>query len=173
MRGSVSKKSTGRNIPLRSALEVERGARPGLLAIAGEQNFACWAGLGIYFNGWALASAARWMRGFEEMRRAIAAYRTTGAEAYVPYNLALLADRCRRANDAPQGRKQLDEALDRPWIALPGRIPGTARRSCSASMASCDSLFRDPTRPVPRPPLGARLRSLIAKTQKWPNYVPL
>jgi predicted ATPase/class 3 adenylate cyclase/DNA-binding winged helix-turn-helix (wHTH) protein len=84
-----------------------------LLALAVQQDFAYWVGLGMYFQGWSRAGAGEIMAGIEEMRQALAACQSTGAQAYVPYNLALLADRCRQADDAPQARKLLDEALDR------------------------------------------------------------
>jgi predicted ATPase/class 3 adenylate cyclase/DNA-binding winged helix-turn-helix (wHTH) protein len=97
---------------LRDHDDVARHAEA-LLALAVEQNFAYWVGLGMYFRGWSRAGAGEIMAGIEEMRQALDACQSTGAQAYVPYNLALLADRCREADDAPQARKLLDEALDR------------------------------------------------------------
>ena len=74
------------------------------------------------------------------MRRAFAACQATGAQAYVPYNLALLADMCRRAGDAPQGRKLLDEALD--------RLGRTDARYCEAELLRIDGELRlDMSRP--------------------------
>ena len=66
------------------------------------------------------------------MRRALAACEVTGAQAYVPYNLGLLADACRRANDARQGRELLDEALER-FRKTDARY---CEAECSASTAS-------------------------------------
>ena len=105
-----------------------------LLAVAVEQDFAYWTGLGMYFRGWARARAGEIMAGIGEMRRALAACQGTGAKAYVPYNLALLADTCRRAGDAPQGRKLLDEALD--------RLGRTDARYCEAELLRIDGELR-------------------------------
>jgi predicted ATPase len=103
-----------------------------LLAVAVEQDFVYWTGLGMYFRGW--ARAVDITAGIAEMRRALAACQSTGAQAYVPYNLALLADTCRRADDAPQGRKLLDEALD--------RLGRTDAHYCEAELLRIDGELR-------------------------------
>ena len=96
---------------LRDHRDVAKHA--GLLrALAVEQGFAYWAGLGTYFQGWAQARAGELAAGIGEMRRGLAACQTTGAQAYVPYNLALLADMCRATGDTIEARKLLDEALE-------------------------------------------------------------
>jgi predicted ATPase len=118
---------------LRDHHDVARHAR-GLLAVAIEQEFAYWTGLGMYFRGWALAWAGEIMAGIAEMRRALEACQSTGAQAYVPYNLALLADTCRRADDAPQARKLLDQALD--------RLGRTDARYCEAELLRIDGELR-------------------------------
>jgi predicted ATPase len=97
---------------LRNHHDVAKHAE-GLLAVATEQEFAYWTGLGMYFRGWASAMSGEIIAGIEEMQLALTACQSTGAQAYVPYNLALLAEACRQAEDAPRGRKLLDEALDR------------------------------------------------------------
>jgi predicted ATPase len=68
------------------------------------------------------------------MRRALIACQSTGAQAYVPYNMALLADMCRRADDAPQARKLLDEALE--------RLGRTDARYCEAELLRIDGELR-------------------------------
>jgi predicted ATPase len=118
---------------LRDHRDVARHAEA-LLAVAAEQNFAYWAGLGTYFRGWARARAGEMTAGIEEMRRGLAACQSTGAQAYVPYNLALLADMCRLADDAPLGRKLLDEALD--------RLGQTDARYCEAELLRIDGELR-------------------------------
>jgi len=113
-----------------------------LLTTALERGFAYWEGLGAYFRGWARAEAGETTAGIEEMRRALAACEITGAQAYVPYNLALLADICRRANDACQGRKLLDEALD--------RLGRTDARYCEAELLRIDGELRLTVSPLDR-----------------------
>ena len=101
-----------------------------LRALAVEQNFAYWAGLGTYFQGWAQAVAGDVAGGIAEMRRGLAACQTTGAQAYVPYNLALLADMYRSAGDTLQARKLLDDALH--------RLAQTDARYCEAELLCID-----------------------------------
>jgi predicted ATPase len=101
-----------------------------LHALAVEHNFTYWAGLGMYFQGWARAKGGEMMAGIKDMQEALAICQTTGAQAYVPYNLAMLADMCRQANDAPQGRKWLDEAFD--------RFGRTDARYCEAELLRID-----------------------------------
>lgn len=101
-----------------------------LRELAVEQNFAYWAGLGTYFQGWALAAAGDVAAGIAEMRRGLAACQTTGAQAYVPYNLALLADMYRSGGDVAQARSLLDDALH--------RLAQTEARYCEAELLSID-----------------------------------
>jgi class 3 adenylate cyclase/predicted ATPase len=118
---------------LRDHQDVRRHAED-LLAVAAKQEFAYWKGFGMYFRGWARAGAGETPVGIEEMRRGLAACQATGAQAYAPYNLALLADMCRRANDPLQGRKFLDEALD--------RLGQTDARYCESEMLCIDGELR-------------------------------
>ena len=64
------------------------------------------------------------------MRRGLKACQTTGAQAYVPYNLALLADMCRAANDTAEARTLLDEAL--------AQLAETDSRYCEAELLCID-----------------------------------
>jgi len=97
---------------LRDDDDVARHAEA-LISIAVEQDFAYWASIGAYYRGWVRARAGEVTAGIGEMRRALAACQTTGAQTNMPHYLAMLADTYRRANDVLQGRKLLDEALDR------------------------------------------------------------
>jgi predicted ATPase len=118
---------------LRDHHDVARHAEA-LLGVAVGQGFAYWAGLGTYFRGWAKAAAGTMAAGIEEMRQALAACRTTGAQAYVPYNVALLADMHRRAGDVAEGRTMLDEALD--------HLRQTDARYCEAELLRIDGELR-------------------------------
>ncbi len=101
-----------------------------LRALAVEQGFAYWAGLGTYFQGWAQARMGDLAGGIGEMRRGLAACQTTGAQAYVPYNLALLASMYRMANDTIEARKLLDDALE--------QLGKTDSRYCEAELLCID-----------------------------------
>jgi predicted ATPase len=118
---------------LRDHHAVARNAAS-LLKLAVERGFTYWAGLATYFQGWAQAGIADIVAGIAEMRRGLAECQTTGAQAYVPYNLALLADTCRMANDPLRGRELLNEAL-----ALLSR---TGARYCESELLCIDGELR-------------------------------
>jgi class 3 adenylate cyclase/predicted ATPase len=101
-----------------------------LRALAAEQGYAYWVGLSTCLHGWALARAGALMAGISEMRRGLTAYKTTGAQAYVPYNLARLADMCRLARDMHEARALLDEALN--------QVETTGARYCEAELLCID-----------------------------------
>jgi predicted ATPase len=85
-----------------------------LVALAAEQGFPFWAAYGAVLRGWALAAQEGCTgEGIEQMRRGVAAYRTTGSELWVPHFLALAADVHARAGRATEGLGLLDEALAR------------------------------------------------------------
>jgi predicted ATPase/class 3 adenylate cyclase len=105
-----------------------------LLALAVERDFAYWAGLATYFLGWTHSKAGDIAVGSAEMRQGLAACQSTGAQAYVPYNLALLADARRRAHDPLQGRTLLNEALD--------LLAQTGARYCEAELLCIDGELR-------------------------------
>ena len=105
-----------------------------LLSVAGKQGFAYWMGLGQYFQGWAQAWAGDMHAGIERVQRALDVCRTTGAAAYVPYNLATLVELCLRAGDAARGRKLLDMAL--------GLLEVTDARYCEAELLRLDGELR-------------------------------
>jgi predicted ATPase len=105
-----------------------------LLGVAVERGFAYWAGLATYFQGWAQARTTDITAGIAEMRRGLAACQSTGAHAYVPYNLALLADMCRVANDPLLARALLDEAL--------AQLGQTGARYCESELLCIDGELR-------------------------------
>jgi predicted ATPase len=118
---------------LRDHQAVERHAKA-LLALAVERGFAYWVGLATYFQGWARAGTTDVSAGIAEMRRGLAACQTTGAQAYVPYNLALLADTCRIAGDPLLGRELLNEAL--------AQLDQTEARYCESELLCIDGELR-------------------------------
>ena len=69
-----------------------------------------WAGAMI-LRGWALADQGQIEQGLAEMRRGLAAWRSTGAGLVQPYWLALVAEVCRKAGQPTEGLTALSEAL--------------------------------------------------------------
>jgi predicted ATPase len=111
----------------------ERHAKA-LLALAVERGFAYWVGLATYFHGWAQAGTTNASAGIAEMRRGLAACQTTGAQAYVPYNLAQLGDMCRIAEAPLLGRELLNEAM--------AQLNQTEARYCESELLCIDGELR-------------------------------
>ncbi len=61
--------------------------------------------------GWALAEQGQRERGIAQIRQGLAAWWTTGTEAYRPYFLTLLAEAYEKAGQAEEGLTLLAEAL--------------------------------------------------------------
>ena len=62
------------------------------ISLAQEQGFPYWIAVGSLMRGWALAHQGQGKAGVEQITQALRAFRATGAEAWQPYWLALLAD---------------------------------------------------------------------------------
>jgi predicted ATPase len=82
-----------------------------LVAIATEQGFAFWGALGTICRGWAKAKDARVKEGISLLRHGLSAFRATGAQAWVPYFIALLARACEIAGQVEEGLTLLDDAM--------------------------------------------------------------
>jgi predicted ATPase len=87
--------------------------------------------LGTALRGWALAERQQGMAGIAQIHEGLAALRATGAELLRPYVLALLAEAYRKAGQAEEGLRVLDEALmtvrdteERWWEAELYRLKG-------------------------------------------------
>jgi predicted ATPase len=118
---------------LRDTQDVAKHA-DALLAVAEEQGFAYWTGLGSLFRGWAHAWSGEINVGIAGMRRGLEICGTTGARAYVPYNLALLGEVCLRAGDLAEARSLLDGAF--------ARLRQTDARYCEAELLRIDAELR-------------------------------
>jgi predicted ATPase len=76
-----------------------------LISVAAEHRFLLWRAMGTIYRGWIRVNNSDVAEGISLMREGLAAYRATGAEAFVPYQIALLAKACEIAG-------QIEEALD-------------------------------------------------------------
>jgi predicted ATPase len=66
---------------------------------------------GTILRGWALAAQGQAEQGALQMRQSMAAWQATGAEAFQPYFLALLAERHGEAGEREEGLSVLAKAL--------------------------------------------------------------
>jgi predicted ATPase len=81
------------------------------IALCTEQGFAYYLAWGTTMQGWALVAQGQGEADMAQLRRGLAALRTTGAALRLPYYLALLAEACGQTDRAAEGLALLAEAL--------------------------------------------------------------
>jgi predicted ATPase len=106
-----------------------------LMALCREKDFAFWLAGGMILHGWALSQQGQWEEGITQIRQGLADWRTTGAEVWCPYFLALLAEAYEKAGQVDTGLRIVDEALaavhttgERWWEAELHRLKGEGLR---------------------------------------------
>ena len=82
-----------------------------LVAVAAEQGFPFHHAAGTNFRGWVKVKNGDVAQGMSLLRSGSAAYRATGAEAWMPFYIALLAGACEIAGQIEEALTLLDEAL--------------------------------------------------------------
>ena len=80
------------------------------VALATEQGFPLWAGVGTSLRGWALAMQGQGEAGMAQVRQGIAAYRATGTALVVPYFCTVLAEVAAHLGHTDDGLQALAEA---------------------------------------------------------------
>ncbi len=84
---------------------------PQVVAVTTEQGFPVWRAQGTIFRGWVKVKNGDVAEGISLLRSGMAAYRATGAEAYMPHFFALLAGACEIAGQVEEAATLLDHAL--------------------------------------------------------------
>jgi len=82
-----------------------------LLTVTTEQGLPHWGSQGTIFRGWVKVRNGDIAEGISLLRSGSAAYRATGAEVWMPYHLARLAEACEIALQIEETSALLDEAL--------------------------------------------------------------
>jgi predicted ATPase len=82
-----------------------------LTTMAAEQGFLLWRATGIIFRGWVRVNVGDIAEGISLLRKGSAAYRATGALAWVPYQIALLARAYEIAGQIEKAVDLLDDSL--------------------------------------------------------------
>jgi adenylate cyclase len=129
---------------------VQEHARD-LIALSTEHEAAQWLAAGTIFDGIARAELGEGPAAIDRIRRGLAAYESTGAQLFVPYFLSLLARACARAGQAAEGRRVIDQALERAratgervWEAELVRLQGALRlASAPDDRAGAMECFRE------------------------------
>ncbi len=81
-----------------------------LATVAAERGFSLWRAMGTIYRGWLKVKNGDVVEGISLIRNGSAAYRATGAEAWVPYQIALLATACEIAGQVEEAVVLLDDA---------------------------------------------------------------
>jgi tetratricopeptide (TPR) repeat protein len=103
-----------------AALEEQAGQ---LVAVATEQGFPLWRALGIIYRGWVKVKNGDVAEGIALLRSGSTAYRATGAELWLPYQIALLAKAYEIAGQVEEaltllhGTLQIVERTGERWFA--------------------------------------------------------
>jgi predicted ATPase len=83
----------------------------GLVAFAIDQGFPFYRATGAIFQGWVKAKNADVTEGLSLLRAGSSAYCATGAAAWMPLYIALLAGACEIAGQIEEAAARLDQAL--------------------------------------------------------------
>jgi class 3 adenylate cyclase/predicted ATPase len=83
-----------------------------LATMADEQGFLLWRAAGIIFRGWVRVNTGDVAEGISLLNRGLAAYRATGARAWVPYQIDLLARAYEIVGQIEQAVDLLDDSLE-------------------------------------------------------------
>jgi class 3 adenylate cyclase/predicted ATPase len=82
-----------------------------VVAVTTEHGFPVWRAEGAIFRGWASVKYGDVVEGMSLLRSGLSAYRATGAEAWAPHFLALLAGACEISGQIEEAVALLDEGL--------------------------------------------------------------
>jgi len=83
-----------------------------LATMADEQGFLLWRAAGIIFRGWVRVNTGDVAEGISLLHRGLAAYRATGAQAWVPYQIGLLARAYEIVGQIEEALDLLDDSLE-------------------------------------------------------------
>jgi predicted ATPase len=97
---------------LRREAEASQEQAEALIALSNEQGFALWEGLGVTFQGWALAKQGRKEEGIARIGQGLSVTQAAGGGLWQPHFLALLAEASGEAGQPGIGLTMLTQALD-------------------------------------------------------------
>ena len=83
-----------------------------VVTLSTEQGFAQWLAMGKIMRGWALTTREQDEEGLRQMHHGLTDFRASGAEAFVPYYLSLLAEGYARLGQVEAGLAVLQEGWE-------------------------------------------------------------
>ena len=82
-----------------------------VVSVTTEHGFPVWRAHGTIFRGWVKVTNGEVAEGILLLREGLNAYHTTGAEAWLPHFLVLLAAACKLAGQVEEALSLIDDAL--------------------------------------------------------------
>jgi predicted ATPase len=82
-----------------------------MVAVTTEQGFRQWRAFGTIYRGWVKVKNGDVADGILLLRSGLSAYRSSGAELWMPYHIALLARACETAGQVNEAVTLFDDAL--------------------------------------------------------------
>jgi class 3 adenylate cyclase/predicted ATPase len=145
------------------------------IAIAKEQGFTFWHGLGTLHKGAGMLLQGRHAEALPILLRGLNSFRATGAEVRVPYYLGMLGDAYTQAARFEDAHKVLNEALavaekndDRFQEAELHRLKGELLRAESPDGAGAEACFRQAIETARRQQTKAwELRATMSLSRLW------
>ena len=92
-------------------LQATKNSLSELLTLSREYGLMLWEAWGTIWQGWTMAMENRALEGIEKIQQGRAMFDVAGAGAFLPYNLAMLAEAHEKAGQLEEGLAALDEAL--------------------------------------------------------------
>ncbi len=119
-----------------------------VVAFSAEHGLPVWLGVGTLLRGWAMVRQGEAAAGIAEMRRGLAIFRATGAEAFLNYQLCLLAEAYGKARQLGAGLAVLEEAQalvekneERFWEAELYRLKGELLLGMGGDASEIEACF--------------------------------
>jgi len=97
---------------LQREVVITRKQAEAVIALSTEHGFPQWLAAGNIFDGWARAEQGESEAGIAQIRQGLIAYRSTGAEVWVPYFLSLLAVEYLKYGEPEAALNSIAESLD-------------------------------------------------------------
>jgi len=135
---------------LRRDVEAVREHARALITLATEYEVSQWIAAGTIIDGSVRAEVGEGAVAIAQIKRGLAAYRSTGAQLFLPYFLSLLARACLKTGQPSDGLRVIGEALERVratgervWEPELVRLEGELRLAASpADVADARGSFR-------------------------------
>jgi predicted ATPase len=146
------------------------------IALATEHALALHLARGLIHRGWILAMQGSVEEGFAQLQEGLASYRATGAEVFMTYLLALLAEVYGKRGQAEEGLTALDEALafvennsERHFESEIHRLKGELRQKLSSNnVAEAENCFHQARQIARRQRVKSlELRAAISLSRLW------